>query len=133
MPYWDYTIDSGLEKDPTIFHLNVGANGNNQNMFCMDDPLWGVDNYWSTDTDTCMNGETRDPPRCCLKRSVSDTQLLPNTMQIAAAFVNNNNFLLFETQMTHYHTWPHFYLAVNTWSQMATAYAVDDPIFFLLH
>eukprot|EP01084_Bolivina_argentea_P000145 284_1 len=133
MPYWDYTIDSGLESDPTIFHLNVGGNGIPQNDFCMEDPLWQVNNYWSTDSDTCMNDEIRSPPYCCLKRSVSDTQLLPNVMEIAAVFLKNSNYLLFETQIDHYHVAPHFYLAVNTWSQMATAYAVDDPIFFLLH
>eukprot|EP01083_Nonionella_stella_P238500 835707_1 len=133
MPYWDYTRDSGLESDPTIFHLNVGADGNRQNDFCMDDPLWSSDNYWSTDAYTCMNDETRNPPRCCLKRSVSDTQLLPSAAQIASVYIHNSNYLLFETQIDHFHVWPHFYLAVNTWSQMATAYAVDDPIFFLLH
>eukprot|EP00484_Ammonia_sp_Unknown_P014843 CAMPEP_0197073002 /NCGR_PEP_ID=MMETSP1384-20130603/210382_1 /TAXON_ID=29189 /ORGANISM="Ammonia sp." /LENGTH=615 /DNA_ID=CAMNT_0042511827 /DNA_START=44 /DNA_END=1888 /DNA_ORIENTATION=+ len=133
MPYWDYTIDAGKERDPTLFHLNVGGNGNPRFDFCMDDELWQVPNYWSTDADTCMDDEQRNPPYCCLKRSVSDTQLLPNVMEIAAVFLKNPNFLLFETQIDHYHVWPHFYLAVNTWSQMATAYAVDDPIFFLLH
>ena len=135
MPYWDYTMDSGLEDDPTIFHLNVGGNGDNRHDFCMyGDPLWGdTTKYWSIDADTCFDDEVRDPPTCCLKRSVSDSQLLPSTAQIASVYVSNPNFLMFETQIDHYHVWPHFYLAVNTRSQMATAYAVDDPLFFLLH
>jgi len=135
MPYWDYTMDAGLEHDPTIFHLDVGANGDNRHDFCMfGDPLWGdTTRYWSTDADTCFDDEVRSPPQCCLKRSVSDSQLLPSTAQIASVFVLNANFLKFETQIDHYHVWPHFYLAVNTRSQMATAFAVDDPLFFLLH
>jgi len=135
MPYWDYTMDSGLEHDPLIFHLNVGANGDNRHDFCMfEDPLWGdTARYWSTDADTCYDDEVRNPPTCCLKRSVSDSQLLPTTAQIASVYLSNSNFLKFETQIDHYHVFPHFYLAVNTRSQMATAYAVDDPLFFLLH
>jgi len=135
MPYWDYTMDSGLEHDPSIFHLNIGGNGDPSGDFCMtQSAVWGnTDIYWSIDADTCADGEQRNPPRCCLKRSVSDSQLLPSQAQIGSVFVANYNFLMFETQIDHYHVWPHFYLAVDTRSQMATAYAVDDPLFFLLH
>eukprot|EP00485_Elphidium_margaritaceum_P008361 CAMPEP_0202690690 /NCGR_PEP_ID=MMETSP1385-20130828/5606_1 /ASSEMBLY_ACC=CAM_ASM_000861 /TAXON_ID=933848 /ORGANISM="Elphidium margaritaceum" /LENGTH=577 /DNA_ID=CAMNT_0049345975 /DNA_START=36 /DNA_END=1769 /DNA_ORIENTATION=- len=131
MPYWDYTLDAGKEADPLIFHLNVGADGDPEKNYCMSDPLWQKPNYWSTDGDTCLEGEER--PICCLKRSVSTTQVLPTTAEIASVFLNNDNFLLFEAQIDHYHAWPHFYLAVYVSSQMATAYAMDDPLFLLLH
>ena len=140
MPYWDYTADAGKEDDPLLFHLNVGGDGDKLNNFCviddMNDNSWGdLEYYWSTDADTCMEGEIRDDndPHCCLKRSVSTSQLLPNSFDIATVYMENKNFLLFETEIDHFHSWPHFYLAVNIWSQMATAYAPDDPIFFLLH
>ena len=134
MPYWDYTYDSGLEYDPPIFHLNIGdGGGGEQNDYCVQDPLWTRDKYTTGNAFTLTCERDEIAPNCCLKRAISQSQLLPSSAQIGAVFIRNTNFLQFEQQIDAYHVWPHIYLAVNTYCTMATAYAPDDPLFFLLH
>eukprot|EP01084_Bolivina_argentea_P188475 324459_1 len=75
MPYYDWTLDSGLEDDPVILKSGLGGDGDKLNGFCIvnDESFpssWDKDSYWSQAN---CNENIEESPFCCLKRAKSSS------------------------------------------------------------
>jgi len=136
VPYYDWTIDAGREKNPLVLNTVFGGDGNAGNNNCVTDPhnhnLWGV-GKWPV-------RELCGPPEdasvgCCLKRNLDPTQQLSAAKQVAPMievpfFHEFLGDILIEHQMVHW-LFGHGDECVSC--AMATGYSPDDPIFMMLH
>eukprot|EP01083_Nonionella_stella_P007702 22189_1 len=130
MPYWDFTHDALYDTTDylPIFDSMLGANGNINNDYCLEDDLWNV-NVYKTEF-LCADNET--PPNCCLKRFRNAERSLINSSQITDSFALHR-FRDFEDTISVYHGKIHKFMAKTNASHMWENNAVEDPLFVLLH
>merc|ERR1719474_2239947 len=77
VPYYDWTIDAGRERNPLILNTVFGGDGEPGNNNCVTDPhnknLWGIIK-WPV-RELCNPAEDVEVG-CCLKRNLDSTQKL---------------------------------------------------------
>eukprot|EP01084_Bolivina_argentea_P297992 513452_1 len=139
MPYWDWSIDSGLETNAPIFNTPIGGNGVENNNYCVKSDYWNVCNennkdnttelcYWTPFPIHCDDTESI----CCLKRWISTTQILPSSIEIAFEIANNANYEQFTNKIKQFSDYIHAYIGSVDTTPMSDIISSEDPIFFLL-
>jgi len=137
LPYYDWTVDAGKEKNPWILNTVLGGDGEKGNNNCVTDPhnykLWGIDKW--------PIRELCGPPEdvqvgCCLKRNLDSSQTISNAKDLAPVievpfFHEFLGGVLIEHQRVHWLFGQEGDECVSC--HMATGYSPDDPIFMLLH
>merc|ERR1719242_2273312 len=137
LPYYDWTVEAGKEKNPWILNTVLGGNGNKGNNNCVTDPhnyrLWGIDKWPIRE----LCGPPEDVTQgCCLKRNLDPTQRLSTAKDLAPVievpfFHEFLGGVLIEHQKVHWLFGQEGDKCVSC--HMATGYSPDDPIFMLLH
>merc|ERR1719162_1812603 len=138
MPYYDWTIDAGREKNPLVLNTVFGGDGNEGNNNCVTDPhqknLWGV-GKWPV-RELCGPPENVDTG-CCLKRNLDSSQTLSTAPQIAP-MLETPQFHEFLGDILIEHQTVHWLFGNGDDGScvscaMATGYSPDDPVFMMLH
>ena len=140
MPYWDFTMDSGLERDEKpIFNTGIGGDGDNINNYCIQSDNWNINDYWTPFAINCAQNEMNDDDdndndnKCCLKRSISKTQILPSSIEIAFVIEHNDNFIDFSNDIHGYIDNVYAFFGSSIFNApMTNDMASEDPIYFLL-
>merc|ERR1719474_447998 len=136
VPYYDWTIDAGRERNPLILNTVFGGDGEPGNNNCVTDPhnknLWGIIK-WPV-RELCNPAEDVEVG-CCLKRNLDSTQKLSVASQMGPMlevpfFHEFLGDILIEHQTVH---WLFGSGEDCTACAMATGYSPDDPIFMMLH
>ena len=140
MPFYDWTVDSGRERHPSILYSVFGGDGDETDFNCVTDPhhkLWGVDK-WPL-RELCGAEENVDSG-CCLKRNLDPHQKLMSAPGMVPILEKPEfHHLLGGVLMQHQKV--HWLIGSGPSSPgndcvacaMATGYSPDDPIFMMLH
>eukprot|EP01084_Bolivina_argentea_P232004 391123_1 len=94
MPYWDFTLESGREDDPTIFEQDIGGNGDSNNYWTVNKYSWypTIEQYWVPYN---CKGKHDLYPLCSLKRILNVDFAMPTAQEIGNSIINNPNFVDF--------------------------------------
>eukprot|EP00485_Elphidium_margaritaceum_P004936 CAMPEP_0202690836 /NCGR_PEP_ID=MMETSP1385-20130828/5726_1 /ASSEMBLY_ACC=CAM_ASM_000861 /TAXON_ID=933848 /ORGANISM="Elphidium margaritaceum" /LENGTH=423 /DNA_ID=CAMNT_0049346151 /DNA_START=96 /DNA_END=1365 /DNA_ORIENTATION=+ len=134
LPYWDFTIDSGYSHadDMPIYSSVLGADGNEDNDYCVEDALWNRDVYPTTYL--CSENELRLNLNCCLKRHHGERGHIPDADTLASHIVDNHRWWDFQETVVQEHKYVHSYISGNVnKTHMFGHNAAEDPLFIMLH
>merc|ERR1719229_324821 len=145
LPYWDVTNDAeywntaeaaNIEQIP-IYNSNLGGNGNIDNDFCVEDPIWNVDQY--TTEFLCADDEVS--PNCCLKRFHTDSNVskLSTRAEISDMIYNDKYYHLYDNffkKLNYEHEYIHNFIGSvmeHTHFNPTQGEPEVDPLFPLFH
>ena len=134
MPFWDFTVDAGIpNQNKPIFNTKLGLY--NDDNFCVKsiDDIWNICKndkdkeidsnilcYWIPNDDKIISNSSDS----CLKRFISNTQILPTSAQIAFSIENNDNFIDFTKEIKLYFDYVYAFF-----SSSQSLITIDDPIY----
>jgi len=134
MPYYDFTIDAGHERRPSVLHSVFGGDGDSDDMHCVATPR----NLWTTQRwplhELCGVDEHADEG-CCLKRALMPNLSISSATDLAPV-LQRSDFLAFDGGILLAHQNVHWLFGNGDECEschMATGYSMDDPIFLMLH
>ena len=134
LPYWEFTTDAGYDvaNEMPIYNSVLGQDGNEDNDYCVEDPLWNRDVYPTTYL--CSDTEKELGINCCLKRHHGLRGHIPDLDTFAPHIYENHRWWDFQESVVKEHTYVHGYISGNNnATHMFGHNAAEDPLFIMLH
>jgi len=134
LPYYDWTVDAGHERHPTVLHSVFGGDGDGENMHCIETPrdLWTTQRW---PLHELCGAEEHVDQGCCLKRALMKNHSISSAATLAP-ILQRSDFLAFDGGILMEHQMVHWLFGNGDECEschMATGYSMDDPIFLMLH
>ena len=126
LPYYDWTVDAGHERHPTVLHSVFGGDGDDD-MHCVATPR----DLWTTERwplhELCGSDEGPDAG-CCLKRALMQNHSISDAAALAPV-LQRSDFLAFDGGVLMAHQMVHWLFGNGDECEschMATGYSMDD-------
>ena len=115
-----------------IYNSVLGQDGDEDEDYCVEDPLWNRDAYPTTYL--CSEAERELDMPCCLKRHKGVRGHIPDGDTLAPHVYSYRRWRDFQEAVLKEHTYVHAYVSGNVnATHMFGHNAAEDPLFVLLH